>query len=69
MIEKFLPVPTKDGEMKTFIVHPDNDGPHPAVILFMDTGAFEKSSVVLPGASPQKGTMPSCRTFITDKAI
>ena len=36
MIEKFLPVPTKDGEMKTFIVHPDNDGPHPAVILFMD---------------------------------
>ena len=36
MIEQFLAVPTKDGEMKTFIAHPDDNGTYPAVVLFMD---------------------------------
>jgi len=36
MTEKLEHVPTKDGLMKTFIVHPDTVGPYPAVVLFMD---------------------------------
>ena len=36
MTEKFVNVPTKDGLMKTYIVHPDAAGPYPAVVLFMD---------------------------------
>jgi carboxymethylenebutenolidase len=29
-------VTTSDGEMECFAVHPDGDGPYPAVILYMD---------------------------------
>lgn len=36
MKERFAQVPTKAGAMKTFVVHPQADAPHPAVILFMD---------------------------------
>ena len=36
MIEHELDVVTTDGEMKTFIFHPENDGPHPVVLYLMD---------------------------------
>lgn len=36
MKERFAQIPTKAGSMKTFITHPEQDGPFPAVILFMD---------------------------------
>ncbi len=36
MKEEYFLVPTKDGSMKTFIVHPDDGQPHPAIVLFMD---------------------------------
>ena len=36
MIERELDVVTLDGEMKTFIFHPEDDGPHPVVIYLMD---------------------------------
>lgn len=36
MKERFAQVPTKAGSMKTFITHPEQDGPFPAVILFLD---------------------------------
>src|SRR5919202_3496569 len=36
MIEKTLDITTKDGEMESFICHPERGGPHPAVILLMD---------------------------------
>jgi carboxymethylenebutenolidase len=36
MKERFAEVPTKSGAMKTFVTHPEQDGPFPAVILFMD---------------------------------
>lgn len=29
-------IATKDGEMSTFIVHPERDAPHPIVFLYMD---------------------------------
>lgn len=36
MIETFLDIPTPDGAMNTFIVHPDEGGPHPVVLFLMD---------------------------------
>lgn len=36
MNERVLPVPTTDGAMETFTVHPDAPGPHPVVVLYMD---------------------------------
>lgn len=36
MIERTEAIPTGDGRMPTFIVHPDRDGPHPVVLLLMD---------------------------------
>lgn len=36
MIERELDVTTPDGQMKTFIHHPEHDGPHPVVLYLMD---------------------------------
>ncbi len=36
MIETELDITTPDGEMKTFVYHPDHDGPHPVVLYLMD---------------------------------
>src|SRR5690348_14906079 len=36
MIEKTLDITAKDGEMETFICHPERNGPFPAVFLLMD---------------------------------
>jgi carboxymethylenebutenolidase len=36
MIEEIRDIQTRAGEMETFIVHPDRDGPHPAIFMLMD---------------------------------
>ena len=36
MIEKHLDIPTADGAMNTFVVHPEENGPHPVVLFYMD---------------------------------
>lgn len=36
MIEGAVDVETRDGAMNTFIVHPEEGGPHPVVLFFMD---------------------------------
>ncbi len=36
MIEKHLDIPTADGAMNTFVVYPDENGPHPVVLFYMD---------------------------------
>ena len=36
MIEKTLDITTKDGEMETFVCHPERNGPSPAIFLLMD---------------------------------
>jgi carboxymethylenebutenolidase len=36
MIEREIDVDTPDGSMKTFIFHPEVDGPHPVVLYLMD---------------------------------
>lgn len=36
MIERFVEIPTKAGKMETFVTHPSENGPFPAVVLYMD---------------------------------
>lgn len=36
MKERFIEIPTGDGRIETFIIHPEQDGPFPPVILYMD---------------------------------
>jgi len=36
MIEEIRDIQTRAGEMETFIVHPDRNGPHPVVFMLMD---------------------------------
>ena len=36
MIERHLDLTTPDGAMNTFVVHPDEGGPHPVVLFYMD---------------------------------
>lgn len=36
MIEREVDLPAPDGEMKTFVFHPEHDGPHPVVLYLMD---------------------------------
>ena len=36
MIEQHIDITTADGAMNTFIVHPQDNGPHPVVLFLMD---------------------------------
>jgi carboxymethylenebutenolidase len=36
MIEHHLDIRTADGEMNSFVVHPEEGGPHPVVLFYMD---------------------------------
>lgn len=36
MIEQHLDIATADGAMNSFVVHPDEGGPHPVVLFYMD---------------------------------
>lgn len=36
MIEKHLDIPTPDGAMNSFVVYPEEKGPHPIVLFYMD---------------------------------
>jgi carboxymethylenebutenolidase len=42
MIEQTIELPTRDGSMTTFIVHPEREGPHPVVVFFMDAPAIRE---------------------------
>src|SRR5262245_44658739 len=36
MKERLVEIPTRDGRMETFVTHPEQDGPFPPVIFYMD---------------------------------
>ena len=36
MIEQEIAIPTRDGAVDSFICHPERNGPHPAIIFYMD---------------------------------
>lgn len=43
MIERELQVPTVDGEMTTFVFHPEHAGPHPVVLYLMDAPGIRQA--------------------------
>jgi carboxymethylenebutenolidase len=42
MREKMIELATADGDMKTFVVHPERGGPHPLVIFLMDAAGIRE---------------------------
>jgi carboxymethylenebutenolidase len=36
MIERHIDIATADGAMNSFVVHPEEGGPHPVVLFYMD---------------------------------
>ena len=42
MYEREIRVRTTDGEMTTFVVHPDGDGPFPVALLYMDAVGYRE---------------------------
>ena len=36
MIEREIELETPDGAMNTFVVHPEEEGPHPVILFYMD---------------------------------
>ena len=42
MVEQQLNITTADGEMSTFICHPERGGPHPIILFYMDAPAIRE---------------------------
>ena len=42
MQERLINVETSQGDMETFVVHPDGDGPFPVVLFYMDAPAIRE---------------------------
>ncbi len=42
MREFDVDIPTRDGAVDTFVCHPDEEGPHPAVVFYMDAPAIRE---------------------------
>jgi carboxymethylenebutenolidase len=43
MTESEIGVPTADGEMTTFVAHPDGDGPFPVAVVYMDAIGYREA--------------------------
>jgi len=41
-MEKEIRVPTAEGEMTAFVVHPDGEGPFPVAVLYMDAVGYRE---------------------------
>jgi len=42
VIEQTLDIPTADGAMNSFVVHPEEGGPHPVVLFYMDAPGWRE---------------------------
>ena len=57
MLAEDIEITTSDGAMGTFVVHPDDDGPHPVVLFLMDApGKRDRCCTRWPDASPPTAT-------------
>ena len=78
MKDRFVEIPTADGRMETFVTHPEQDGPFPPVILYMDVWGVREELhdlarriatvgyyVMVPDFYYRQGKIRS--TFINDK--
>lgn len=43
MYENEIRVPTADGEMRTFVAHPDGAGPFPVAVVYMDAPGYREA--------------------------
>ena len=69
MIETTLDITTKDGEMETFICHPERNGPSPAVFLLMDAyGVREELKDMAAPARHRRLLRAAAQTSITARA-
>lgn len=42
MFEQLIDIPTEDGAMNSFVAHPDEGGPHPVVLFYMDAPGWRE---------------------------
>jgi carboxymethylenebutenolidase len=42
LLERTVYLMTQSGQMQTFVVHPENGGPHPVVLLYMDAVGYRQ---------------------------
>ena len=55
MQEQFISIKTSQGDMETFVVHPDGDGPFPVVLFFMDAPAIREELYEMARRVAQEG--------------
>jgi dienelactone hydrolase len=65
MVEKEILVRTADGEMTTFVVHPDGEGPFPVAVLYMDGAGIASNSSRTRADLRRTATTASLRTCST----
>jgi phosphoribosylanthranilate isomerase len=65
MIEQHLDIPTADGAMNSFVVHPDEGGPFPVVLFYMDAPASARSCTTWRAGWPRWATSWCCPTCTT----
>ena len=62
MHDRIVDVPTQAGEMETFVTHPEEGGPFPAVVIYMDFWGYGRSSSTSRGGWERSATTAWCRT-------
>jgi len=55
MVESEIEVTTPEGEMKTFVYHPEHDGPHPVVLYLMDAPSIRPALKEMAGRLASAG--------------
>ena len=55
MIERELDVTTREGVMKTFLFHPEHEGPHPVVLYLMDAPSIRPALKEMAGRLASAG--------------
>ena len=65
MIELHPDIPTADGAMNSFVIHPEEGGPFPVLLFYMDAPASARSCTTWRGAWPRWATAGCCPTCTT----
>ena len=60
MIDRELDIQSADGAMNTFVTHPEEGGPHPVVLFYMDAPGKRGELHDMRGVSGRSATSSSC---------
>ena len=66
MIEHHIDISTADGAMNTFVVRPEEGGPFPVVLFYMDAPGKRESCTIWRGALRRWATSSCCPICTTD---